>query len=282
MAKIEMRQLKSLDDLYGWVRRSLGAPQVKVELTDDQIYDCVITALDLYLKWAMGQSSEEAFYVLQLEGGKAEYDLKDGILDIIEFNDTGYGENGINTLFTIQNQMYSAGMVDFRNLSQGLTLLSYHLSLDFMEVLERYTTSNFQWSYDSIDNKLFLDPAPDHSYRPITNKITGQQEMVDCPGWIILKVNQLIGAGRPGFNIQNAYAKLFAQRWVRFYVLALCKIVLGNIRRKFENFSSIGNTGISLDGSALLSEGKEEKEKLEEELYTRENWGVYPIMTGIV
>jgi hypothetical protein len=28
----------------------LGAPQVKVELTDEQIYDCVITALDLFLK----------------------------------------------------------------------------------------------------------------------------------------------------------------------------------------------------------------------------------------
>jgi hypothetical protein len=92
----------------------------------------------------------------------------------------------------------------------------------------------------------------------------------------------LIGAGKPGFNIQNAYAKLFAQRWVRFYVLALCKIVLGTIRRKFESFSSIGNSGIALDGGSLLSEGKEEKEKLEEELYTRENWGGYPIMTGII
>lgn len=83
-----MRQLKSLDDLYGWVRRMLGAPQVKVELTDEQIYDCVITALDLFLKWAMDQSTEEAYYVLNLEGGKAEYDLNQGILDVLEFNDT--------------------------------------------------------------------------------------------------------------------------------------------------------------------------------------------------
>lgn len=178
--------------------------------------------------------------------------------------------------------MFSAGVVDFHNLSEGLTMLSYHMALDFMEVLERYTTSNFQWSYDNIENKLYLDPAPKHMMRPVTNPVTGQQENKDCPGWLILKVNQLIGAGKPGFNIQNAYAKLFAQRWVRFYVLALCKIVLGTIRRKFESFSSIGNSGIALDGGSLLSEGKEEKEKLEEELYTRENWGGYPIMTGII
>ena len=42
------------------------------------------------------------------------------------------------------------------------------------------------------------------------------------------------------------------------------------IRRKFSNFSSIGNTGIQLDGDSLVSEGKEEKERLEDQLQTRE------------
>lgn len=263
-------------DNYGW-------PVVKVELTNDQIHDCVISALDLYLRYAQGQATEEAYYVLMLEGGKSEYEMADGILDVIEFNDTGYGESGINTLFTIQNQMFSAGMVDFHNLSEGLTLLSYHLALDFLEVIERYSSSNFQWSFDTNEGKLLLKPEPKHDYRPITNEETGKQEMKDCPGWILLKVNQLIGAGRPGFSIDDAYLKAIQEStWVRWYILALCKIVLGTIREKFENFSSIGNTGISLNGSSLKSEGKEEKEKLEEQLYTKEAWTGYPILTGIV
>ena len=36
------------------------------------------------------------------------------------------------------------------------------------------------------------------------------------------------------------------------------------------NFTSIGNTGISLDGDSLLGEGQSEKEKLEEELREEE------------
>jgi hypothetical protein len=49
-------------------------------------------------------------------------------------------------------------------------------------------------------------------------------------------------------------------------------MILGETRRKFANFSSIGNTGISLDGDSLLSEGKEEKERLEEKLKEEENF----------
>ncbi len=52
------------------------------------------------------------------------------------------------------------------------------------------------------------------------------------------------------------------------------------IRRKFANFNSIGNTGISLDGSELIQEGKEEIEKLEETLREEENYCGMPILMG--
>ena len=57
---------------------------------------------------------------------------------------------------------------------------------------------------------------------------------------------------------------------------------MGTIREKFENFASFGNTGIQLNGSALKSVGKVEKDKLEEQLYNREVYSGYPILTGIV
>ena len=67
---------------------------------------------------------------------------------------------GINTLFSIQNQMWNAGIIDFQNLTQGLTLLSYHLVLDFLEVLDRYSSSNYQWSFDQMEGVLTIDPPP--------------------------------------------------------------------------------------------------------------------------
>ena len=63
------------------------------------------------------------------------------------------------------------------------------------------------------------------------------------------------------------------------YTLALCKIVLGRVRIKFATYNSIGNTGISLDGSDLISEGNSEKANLEkqlieDQLYTAIGYGI--------
>jgi hypothetical protein len=60
-------------------------------------------------------------------------------------------------------------------------------------------------------------------------------------------------------------------------------MTLGHIRRKFSNGSgSIGNVGITLDGSELLSEGKEEKDKLEEELDEKYAFDGYGISMGVM
>jgi hypothetical protein len=71
-------------------------------------------------------------------------------------------------------------------------------------------------------------------------------------------------------NIEEYDESIYDNLWILNYATALSKITLGMIRRKFSNFSSIGNTGISLDGSDLISEGQQEKEKLEEELKDEE------------
>ena len=41
----------NFEDLYAWVRRQCGAPQVACELTDDQIYDALCRAVEKYNKY---------------------------------------------------------------------------------------------------------------------------------------------------------------------------------------------------------------------------------------
>jgi hypothetical protein len=53
--------------------------------------------------------------------------------------------------------------------------------------------------------------------------------------------------------------------WLKDYALALCKNVVGRIRSKFKEVSG-AEGAIELDGDTLLTEAKEEKEKLEEYL----------------
>ena len=73
-------------------------------------------------------------------------------------------------------------------------------------------------------------------------------------------------------NMEEYDESLYDNGWILDYVVALSKITLGIIRRKFASFSSIGNTGIALDGDFLVSEGQQDKENLEEVLRSEESY----------
>jgi hypothetical protein len=50
------------------------------------------------------------------------------------------------------------------------------------------------------------------------------------------------------------------------YTLAVCKLMLGEARSKFGNIAGPGGSGIQLNGTALMTAGQQEIEKLEKEI----------------
>ena len=71
----------------------------------------------------------------------------------------------------------------------------------------------------------------------------------------------------PFENLPYANINAIGKQWIRRFTLAVCKEMLGNIRSKFTTIPIPGDT-VTLDGPALLSQGKDEQEKLREELKT--------------
>jgi hypothetical protein len=69
--------------------------------------------------------------------------------------------------------------------------------------------------------------------------------------------------GNLPYNNINAIGK----QWIRRFTLALCKETLGQVRSKFGSVPVPGQT-VNLNGTALLSEAKDEQAKLREELKT--------------
>ena len=63
------------------------------------------------------------------------------------------------------------------------------------------------------------------------------------------------------------YINAIGKQWIRRYSLSLCKEMLGYIRSKFSSIPIPGND-ITLNGSELVSQAKEEQESLREELKT--------------
>ena len=125
------------------------------------------------------------------------------------------------------------------------------------------------FSYELKNNKLRLFPSPqDHSPDKFWIQFT-----VDEEAWTeqddrkmgvrgINNMNTMPFANIP-FNNINAIGK----QWIRRFALALSKEMLGLIRSKFGSIPIPGES-ITLNGSDLVSQSKDEQEKLREELKT--------------
>lgn len=110
--------------------------------------------------------------------------------------------------------------------------------------------------------------------------------------WVLIRAYMIEGSTLPAyipkeetknsvFEIDKSYAEhMYEEPWIIEYSTALSKITLGLLRRKFSQFSSIGNTGISLDGSDLVNEGSQEKTELEEKLKLEEPAIGYGLFIG--
>ena len=69
----------------------------------------------------------------------------------------------------------------------------------------------------------------------------------------------------PFANIPYENINSVGKHWIRRYALALCKEVLGQVRSKFSTIP-IPNDSVTLNGSDLISQARDEQEKLKTEL----------------
>ena len=266
------------NDLAEKIRRRLGYPMIKVELDESQIFDAIDYARSKYLKWAIGNSTHEVFFTIALSAGQSLYDMPVGLTEIINYSSDG-GQTGINTLFTVDNFLYNQGLFDslIRSEGAGYSMVSYHIARDFLEMTKRYIVDKYNWKYHPYTNQLEIQPAPDSG-----NALTlSNGTTIDSPGFVLLKGMMVEGSTvQSGWQAGDSDNYMYESTWILDYSEALCKITLGRIRSKFANFTSIGNTGVSLDGSELIAEGKEDKERLDAALKDEETYMGWDILIG--
>jgi len=308
------------------VRRNLGHPMVKVELCDQHIDDAINIARDQWIRWAVGNSTEERYLTLLLLPGKWLYDLPAGVTEVVNYKDDfggggtmgsahTYERGGPQELFTLDNAMYMSGFMNANMYGgsqtgiQAYNMINYEIARQTLGTMEYYWTNKYHWYYHKSTNQIEIKPQiPCDTQNYLTLEVTMDGKLttmenpscteelsattVQSPGFALLKVMMIEGSALPSyvppssgttvrsiFNISENYSDyLFNEPWIIEYVTALSKITLGLIRRKFSSFSALGNASISMDGDSLMSEGKEEKKSLEDELvlkHAHTGYGVY-------
>lgn len=138
-------------------------------------------------------------------------------------------------------------------------------------------TRTSHYSYEIINNKLRIYPIPDTvSPEKFWFRFTVDNQDI----W-----NDNNDGGQKGVNNMNTlpfenipYESInsIGHQWIRRFALALSKETLGQIRGKFGGNVPIPGENVSLNASDLLSQAKEEQEKLREELKTILDELTYP------
>lgn len=134
------------------------------------------------------------------------------------------------------------------------------------------------WSYEVTNNKLRLYPTPRNNYTPKMwfRFIIPEDAILDGSeaGLSTLdginNMNTLPFSNLP-FNNINSMGK----QWIRRFALAISKEILGQVRSKFGSIPIPGEA-VTLNGTDLITQGREEQEKLREELKTTLAEMTYP------
>ena len=226
-------------ELFRYVRSKLGEPTLPVELTDEQLMDCLADATFHYNRWR--NFKEELIYTSLSGDAKNGYLIppvvggEENILEIIVSSRypysfyAGKSDDIIGNLYvqSIFHKWKSAGLLSD-------ILSDYYMTISTAEDINIVLGTQVKW--EIMNGRIFITPPPNSMNVGIRYR----------------------GALSP--------QEVVANYWVRRMVLAEAKVVLGNIRDTFKSGIPGGTEMIMLRGAELIAEGKEERAELIEDM----------------
>ena len=235
--------IQDLAALNAYILRSLGSPLIIVEITQDQLTDCINDATEYFTKYVTFDN-EYITLDVSLYTQDVGYQLPSNVSAIYALDDSSAGMQGgdVSRLFSIPNAMLNAGMLFIPHPGGAWGWASYEISMQYIELVRRMTGGGYQFEYNQRTHLLKLTPDP----------IREKQS-----GFIVVSA-----------HIIRPETQLYGESWVKKYAMALAKIKVGTVRKKYANTQLLG--GCTLDTS-ILDDGKAEKLELETDLASREN-----------
>jgi hypothetical protein len=234
-------------EIFRWIRSRLGAPLVPVELTDEQLEDCLGESVWHYNRW---RNFRENIIYANLHGNpKNGWEIpavvggEENILEIImepKYPASYYmGRNDLMGNIFIQQIFNHSNIM--------ATAADHHIALVASRDLNLILNTEVRW--EVINRRLFIHPIPSDTLR------------VSIKYKSALTLDEIVTS-------QN----------IKDLTLALAKITLGNIRSTFGNQVPGGDGMLQLNGSELKAEGQQDRDRIIEEW--KKSTNVYEFIIG--
>lgn len=249
------------------IKMQIGWPMTNIELCEDQIYDFINQAIEWYSKYAgfteeylVFDSSEYKcgigmnlgaifnkiadFYCpnsvasAAVSGQYVDCDLNNfrKVVGIFSADPAGGSGSGGEILFNMDylfaQQAYFGQMMG----GFGYDITTWHMLKEWMDLRKKMFASHIYVNFNPSSQVMRLTPEP--------------------------RGNRFVGV--IGCRMEQSVAELVQERWVQRYSLALTKIALAHIRGKFGQVTMFG--GGTINGQDLMTQGRDDKLKLEQEL----------------
>lgn len=213
--------------------RNLGGGMIKTELCIEHLDDAINTARDLWITYAVGNATQEVYFLLLLEGGRSVYDMPAGLVEVVGYRDhmggiSGIGgmdpaidmygmaqwytgpEQGNTAFFAIQYPDWSGlGYSSVNGPVNNLyTMVDTYLALGHMELLKKMRPDKYQWRYHKFANQLELVPTPEcgNSLQkgiPPSGSTCPDNfesfETIDSPGFVMVRGYMMAGSTLPTY-----------------------------------------------------------------------------------
>jgi hypothetical protein len=218
-------------ELFRWIRSRLGAPLVPVELTDEQLEDCLSEVVYHYNKW---RNFKENIVYASLSGNPrngweipASVGGESNITEIIL--EPRYPSAYYSGRDDLMGNIYIQQMFNNKNIMA--TAADHHIALVANRDLNLIMNTEVRW--EILNRRLFITPVPSDSLKAVIK-----------------------------YKSALTLDEIVTSQSIRDLLLALSKITLGGIRSTFGNSIPGGDGMLQLNGSEMKSEGTADRDRI--------------------
>jgi len=241
MADISQNTLEELkQDLIQYVRLQLGDQIVDVEL-DAAHYESAYQATIGTYRQRAENAYEESYTFMELVTNVNIYTLPEEVIQVRQIYRRTFGDS---------TGPFASNFDPFSQASMNVYLMNFNVSGGL-------ATYDFYSQYVELAGRMF-GAYMNYTWNPVTKKLQLIRDPKGTGENVLLWTYNL----KPEVNLLQDFQ---IRQWIRDYMVANCKLIIGEAREKFASIAG-PQGGTSLNGAAMKAEAKESMQSLIEDL----------------
>jgi hypothetical protein len=228
------------NQLIEYVQLQLGDQIVDIELDPAHYEAAYQKTLGTYRQRAQN-AYEESYSFLELVTNVNIYDLPQEVISVRQIFRRTFGDS---------TGPFASNFDPFSQASMNVYLMNFN-------VAGGLATYDFYSQYVELAGRMF-GAYMNYTWNPVTKKLQLIRDPKGTGENVLLWTYNL----KPEFNLLRDYQ---IQQWIRDYMVAACKMIIGEAREKFGQYAG-PQGGSQLNGTAMKGEAQAQMDSLIEQL----------------